>query len=620
MSLKANYFFNSLLIFPFFSLFYSCQPPAESEQPEATVYQKWHPLTLSFQGPETSESAEDNPFLNYRLIVTFSQGDHRYVVPGFYAADGDAGESSAESGNVWQAHFTPDHIGEWSYSVSFRKGENIAISEDPNAGEAVAFDGQQDTFEVFPSDKSGGDLRGEGRLQYVGERYLKFAESGSYFLKGGTDSPENLLAYEDFDGTLFGGEDEQRENEAATSRQLHRYADHRKDWNNGDVSWKDGKGKGIIGALNYLHEQGMNSIYFLTLNIEGDGQDVWPYTGFDERYRFDCSKLAQWDEVFSHADSLGILLHFVVQETENELMLDNGDLGIQRKLYIRELIARFAHHLAVSWNMGEENGYSDFTPDAQNDQQRKDMMTYFKETDPYQNLVVLHTHAAPQPREDILNPLLGFEDLDGPSLQINPTADVHRETKRWIAASGKAGKQWVVNIDEIGPHYRGVMPDDIDPAHDTVRHEALWGNLMAGGGGAEWYFGYQYENNDLNAETYRTRENMWEQTHYALNFFHQYLPFWEMQSADDLVDAEGAYCLAKPGEVYAIYLPSDPMNVTFDLSGTEATFKVQWYNPRGGDEELLQGSVSEVKGPGKVDLGVPPKDPDQDWAVVLQPA
>ena len=31
-------------------------------------------------------------------------------------------------------------------------------------------------------------------------------------------------------------------------------------------------------------------------------------------------------------------------ETENELLLDSGDTRKERKLYLREMIARFAHH------------------------------------------------------------------------------------------------------------------------------------------------------------------------------------------------------------------------------------------------------------------------------------
>jgi len=90
----------------------------------------------------------------------------------------------------------------------------------------------------------------------------------------------------------------------------------------------------------------------LSMNILGDGKDVWPYTDYSERYRFDCSKLDQWELVFDHMESLGMMTHFVLQETENEVLLDAGYTDIQRRIYLRELVARFGHHLAVTWNLG----------------------------------------------------------------------------------------------------------------------------------------------------------------------------------------------------------------------------------------------------------------------------
>ena len=608
------------LYFPVFCLFtacllVSCQSSTTDEPTDAT-YAKWHTITLSFAGPETSESAEENPFLHYRLVTTFTHGDTQYEVPGFYAADGQAGESGAEAGNVWQVRFAPDAEGEWTYQVSFRQGDSLALSNDPQAGEAVAFDGAEGSFRVTASDKAAPDFRARGLLRHEGGRYLQFAETGAYFLKGGPNSPENLLGYQDFDGTSFGGQEGQREGEAAVDKELHVYQDHVQDWHEGDPTWQGGKGKGLIGGLNYLADQGMNVIYFLTLNIQGDGNDVWPYTGYGERYRFDASKLAQWERVFSHADSLGILLHFVLQETENERLLDAGDLGPQRTLYYREMIARFAHHPAILWDMGEENGPADFSPDGQNDAQREAMIAYFKEADPYQHPVMIHTHAARQERYDVLNPLLGNNDLDGSSLQINPPSEGHEETKHWIAASAEAGQPWVVHLDEMGPYYHGALPDQADMEHDTVRYEWLWGNLMAGGGGVEWYFGFRHGTSDLGAETWRTHEELWKQTNVALRFFHEHLPFWEMESTDHLVNAEGAYCLAKPGEVYALYLRPNSA-ATLDVGEDEATYTVQWLDPKAGGE-LQTGETAEVSDSGNVSLGNPPSDEAQDWVVLVK--
>jgi hypothetical protein len=55
--------------------------------------------------------------------------------------------------------------------------------------------------------RRGRDHRGKGRLNYIWN-YIwtniicNLHETGEWFLKGGVDSPENLLAYDDFDDTL----------------------------------------------------------------------------------------------------------------------------------------------------------------------------------------------------------------------------------------------------------------------------------------------------------------------------------------------------------------------------------------------------------------------------------
>ncbi|RJP32349.1 MAG: DUF5060 domain-containing protein [Candidatus Omnitrophota bacterium] len=563
----------------------------------------WHPITLTFTGPETSETALPNPFLNYRLDVVFMKDSKQYSVPGYFAADGRAGESSADAGNQWRVHFTPDEAGVWQYKAFFVSGLDIAIHPD-NEGIPTSFDGVSGSFRIEPSDKSGRDFRGKGMLRYVGKRYLQFAGTGEYFIKGGADSPENFLAYADFDQTLYGGASPTKTSagEADPHLKLHRYEPHAQDWKPGDPTWKNGKGKTIIGALNYLAGKGMNSVYFLTMNVIGDGKDVWPWTAYDERYRFDCSKLDQWEIVFSHMDNVGLMLHVITQETENDQLLDEGELGRQRKLYYRELIARFAHHPALVWNLGEEN--------TNTDEQRKAFARYIHDLDPYDHPVVIHTY--PGHYDQVYEPLLGYKYLQGPSLQMGNMSKTHAETLKWVRRSADAGHPWVVCLDEIGPADVGVKPDADDFWHDQVRKEALWGNLMAGGAGCEWYFGYKFAHNDLNCEDWRSRDHMWDLTRHALDFFRQ-IPFAEMKPDDELTSAENDYCLAKVGEVYAIYLPNGG-GTNLNLASGE--FSVKWYNPRTGGE-WVEGSIKTIVGPGDQSIGNPPADADSDWAVLV---
>lgn len=573
---------------------------------DATVtgeLKKWHRITVTLDGPEASEQGKPNPFRDYRLLVTFSRGSSRQVVQGFFAADGQAAESGATSGNKWRAHFTPDALGQWQYTVSFRRGRDLAISLDPKAGQPLAPDGTSGVFQIAASDKTGRDHRGRGALRYVGQRYLRFAESGDYFLKGGADSPENFLGYADFDGDGPSRESGRFQQGEASTAPVHRYEPHLGDWRPGDPTWRGGRGKGIIGALNYLSSKGMNSVYFLTMNVGGDGKDVWPWTAESERYRFDCSKLDQWEIVFSQMDRLGIMLHVITQETENDQLLDGGELGVQRQLYYRELVARFGHHLAVTWNLGEEN--------TNTTAQRMAFAKRFHDLDPYDHPVVVHTY--PGKYDEVYGPLLGYPYLEGPSLQTN---DTRQQTIRWLERSARTDHPWVVCLDEIGPANTGVKPDADDPAHDEVRKRHLWANLMAGGAGCEWYFGYKFAHNDLNCEDWRSRDRLWDQTRFALEFFQRYLPFSRMERADELTSSEDDYCLAAAGEVYAIYLPSGG-STWLDLQDSAATFDVLWYNPRSGGE-LVGGSVGQLSGPGRRGLGLPPEDEDRDWVALVR--
>jgi hypothetical protein len=249
---------------------------------------KWHKVTLSFTGPMTSENASPNPFTDYRLDVTFTHpaSGRSLVVPGYFAADGDAANTGAATGHVWRAHLAPAATGTWLFAASFRTGGNVVTNALPGAGTSAGyFDGLNGSFDIGPPDKAGRDLRGAGRLAYVGRHHLQFQESGRWFLKAGADSPENLLSYADFDGDF--------KTDGFDDFRIKTWSPHTNDWHVGDPTWQGGKGKGLIGAINYLASEGLNVFSFLTMNIGGDDKNAFPYTTYAERLRLDCSRLDQ---------------------------------------------------------------------------------------------------------------------------------------------------------------------------------------------------------------------------------------------------------------------------------------------------------------------------------------
>lgn len=584
---------------------------------------KWHRVTLLFNGPETSEMAKNNPFLNYRLDVQFSNGDSSYIVPGYYAADGNAAQTSADKGNIWKVHFSPDKIGNWSYKVHFKKGQDAAILESRDVLKSASYmDGLKGQFIITESDKTLPDNRARGRLNYVNANYLKYAETQQYFIKLGVDAPENLLGYEDFDANtnVFG----YRKN----------WQPHYRDFDDTQTEflWKDNKGKNLMGAINYLSSEGLNVISFLTFNVDGDDRNIFPqllkvpvetyesYANIKKnvgawdslfyKTRYDVSKLDQWEKIFGFAESKGMFLHFKTHETETDHLMDEGVFGTESKLYYRELIARFGHHLALNWNLGEENNQP--IPEVVK------VANFIKSIDPYQHHRVVHTFPN---KDDRYSELIGNQsELTGASLQLSDSAfrDVHPRVLKWREKSNASGKKWALAVDEPGQAKIALLPDDEDKDHDSARQNALWGTLCAGGYGVEWYFGYASPNSDLTCQDFRSRNLFWDQNRVAMNFFHTYLPFWEMEPLDELTSDDNSFCFAKEGEIYLIYLHRDQSTTKVDIVGQPNYYTIDWFNPKEGGK-LQKGTISEVMADKEVSIGFPPNNEiHKDWVVLIR--
>ncbi len=609
----------------------------------------WHTVTISFEGPYNDELDNNpNPFLDYRLQVFFtSPNGNIFNVPGFFDGDGNG----AGSGNIWRAHFTPDSPGTWKFQPSFRQGTNVANSLDLNDGIPTSFDGTGGSFNIFDFDQNAPGFLSKGRLVYDDGFYLKTLGDGKYWIKGGSDSPENFLAYYGFDGTSAG------------PFGIHHYAAHIDDWNSGDPDWGNGKGKGIIGALNYLSLKKVNSIYFLTMNIGGDGQDTWPYSGVinragsrgNDNKHFDIGKLKQWEIVFSHTQKKGINLNFVLAEGEKmnkwELskmpiefslkdivrniynwiyglysiffgvnsmsIIDNTQLGVERKLYFREMIARFGHHNALQWMLCEEYDHRELALDSN---LIKSWAQYIRDTDPYDHPVSVHNMA-----ETGWKPFFGDNRFDLTSYQfagreMNGLAYSNKvESLRNQALTAK--RKIAISIDEP------VTTSIYDNEDHTVKNRGTWQQHIYGqmyirknviypiyfsGGSVELIL-----QDSFKTEDFQQYNNVWDYMYYARRFMEDNLPFWEMEPMDQLLtdEAEKGQVFAKKGEIYAIYLPKAKPSGNLNLSDVPGTFEKRWYNPRTGQ---FEGLINTINGNSIIALGLPPIDSLQDWVVLLK--
>ena len=568
----------------------------------------WHPISITFAGPEASETdSAPNPFFDFRLQAVFTgPSQQQVVVPGFFDGDGHGGSR----GHVWRVRFAADEPGDWQYRASFRSGPGVAIELAPDAGKALSLPNLAGMFHVSPRDPEAPGFLKWGRLGYVGKHYLKF-QDGPYWIRGGTDSPENFLAYAGFDRTP----------------PSHKYAEHIADWRSGDPDWGNGRGRGIIGALNYLASRHVNSIYLLTMNVGGDGQDVWPWTSpidpkgnpHNDNLHFDTGKLQQWETVFAHAQRLGIALHVVLNEAEeaNKRELDNGELGPERKLNYRELIARFGHHLTLQWNLCEEYNIAfDLGP-----KRLRAFADYIRAVDPYDHPITVHSAGDPV---EALRFMYGDARFSMTSIQLNQLP-IHEVTEAIYRETEKAGRPLPVSLDEFtvdrGQSASFIPIDDAD----SQRREKLWPTYFSGGM-------LEFILQDLlGTESFKKPEldQLWQYVWYARRFMEENLPFWEMQPADELSQGGsrlpvgignkhsislGPQVFAKRGEVYAVYLPTAAPAGTLDLSDLDGPAEQRWFNPRSGQ---FVGKPLRIQGSARFKLGAPPAEPQLDWVVLI---
>lgn len=556
--------------------------------------EQYHPITIQFTGPTASEMDNSpNPFKDYRLQLNLiSPSGKTHSIPGYFDGDGRGGAT----GNIWRAKLTPAEAGQWKYTASFRRGTNIAIDLSSTAGTATSFNGATGTFGIDGPSSTAATMQGffgKGMLQYAsGQHYLKF-QDGTYYVKAGSNEPENFLGFTGFDSTPNG---------------WHKYAAHVNDWKTGDPDWNSGKGKPIIGLVNYFAQKGINSIYLLAQNVGGQNKDVWPWAGNINRYggndntHYDVSKLAQWTTVFEHMNKKGIVVNMVFAETEeaSKKELDNATLGTERKLFYREMAARFGYLPGLEWNLNEE--YCWRYPIS--DSMIKSWAGYMRSVDPFDRPMTVHSQGYQQRTWGYF---VGDNRFDLTSLQYyKSVANYGKEIEYWRNTTSSSGRAIAVSIDEAR---------ETTASNQTAqRKELLWSTLLSGGN-LEWStdkFGW--------CDDFRYYDGIYTTTGYALKFMKN-IPFWQMKPSDSLVEGEsssygGGQCFAKAGDTYAIYLPNaSSSSDTLNLTGQSGSYTLKWFNPRTGN---FEGSSRTISAGSRANLGTPPSSSSEDWVILVK--
>ena len=489
------------------------------------TYQKWSKVEIEFTGPNSlGMDSTNNPF-KIQMDVTFVGPSGSYVVPAFYDGNGSGGMN----GNVWKVRFSPDAAGSWTF---------VSNSTDP------LLTGHTGTFDVIDPTGCGtyvpgglADFGCVGRLESSGGHYLKFAE-GPYWLKGGADDPEDFLG----PGVTVG------------------------------FASKN-------AAIDYLASKGVNSLYFMTNNVGGDGQNVWPWAGSNQaaakanHEQFDVAKLSQWEQLFEYMQSKGVVLHLVLED-------DSGWTGFNRQMYYREMIARFGHFNALVWNLAEEYN-ENYSASA-----AKNFAQLIRDLDAYDHPIAVHNQGS----LSNWSPFLGDDRFDITSFQTVDSPQ-NAAAVTWFQKVENSGRTIAISFDETGK---------LDVAERTKARHIAWSVYMGGA---------NYEIHTSPLISYSDFAGHLEDLTRARGFI-EALPFWEMRPANNLLTSGTGYVFAKSGEVYAVYLPSGG-SLGLDLTSNTNNYDIQWFNPKDGSVTFggtLQGGVV-------VSLNAPSSN---DWALSLR--
>ncbi len=635
---------------------------------------------------------------------TCDAGSCVYKVEGYFDSDGRGGTRGSDFSVV----FAPHRVGRWRGNVRFCEGDEAAASvtgstcgrfDDGTAGLSGCESGSCPwTFDVVESTANAPDFRAPSRGLIVndhranggaGERYLRFLGGNpGYFVEVGMNAGEGMLGYSGFDNTKTLCSPDR------ACVRVKTFASHVQHWRAGDPDWSCGvtssspgqsqngctsttaatAGRGVIGAINYLSDPangGVNSKYIiLNSSPNGDTCDVYPFvngaSNAEDRSRYDISKLRQWRMLFEHMMTRGVLANLVFGEDENECTFQDAActcsgprgacIGSLRRVYLREMVARFGHLPALRWSVDEEN---DFTNPA-----RRDIVEHLKALDPYDHPVSIHTEGSASGSDEVyVDDMSGVGlhhgesdrepwdgDLDAAGLQatFRPyTYDIFAEL--WGGSSLSRGTRvgysaqstndemrWPVIVDEPQGCDHQMVGEGGNRSMPQCRRGRFFPGLFSGLAGWEWYFEQTTDGDGDNhdhdpcVESFAVSEGVVDALRWsgvARDAFGRIRDVAALEWSDDEAyvsdgNAGKVWQGARANDEYVAY-QDDNDGLRVSLSGTpnDARFEVTFIDPDLGDACECIGpdcaSDGTVAGGGMRNIGACPCCND-DSLVVIQ--
>lgn len=299
---------------------------------------------------------------------------------------------------------------------------------------------------------------------------------------------------------------------------------------------------------------------------------MWPWLGDTtkeaqanaaQNARFDITKLEAWRELFEHMQTRGVVPYLILED-------DSAWKGYDHNRYHREMIARFGYLPAVVFNLGEEHN-ENYSLRA-----GLSLAKQFKALDPYNHPLGIHN----------IN-RANADYIDSPHLDLTAiqTGRPGRPSSvKFATEHSRIAVDWIKQCAARGRRVLMVNFDEGRPEHDR---RAWWSAYMGGGVWEAHVLG-----------PYDRPHSAWEATWKELGgarAFMESLPFWEMEPHNEIVTEGTAFCLAKPGEVYALYLPAGG-DIDIALQESE-TYECEWWTPDNGKDGRFERKHRTNGGP-----------------------
>ncbi len=316
--------------------------------------------------------------------------------------------------------------------------------------------------------------------------------------------------------------------------------------------------------------------------------------GFDLR-RFNVAHWQRYERMLAYAQKKGMVISVIPFIGAQVLPTPFAPYSEEERLYYRYAGARLSAFSNITWDLGNEHDLNREAP------KWADWMgPLVKEWDPYDHVTSAHNRIYRTPGNP-WNDMQLIQRWDGGQ------KDFFLEQRRLQVASGRTVP--LVN-EESG--YEDLWEKKPGERNAESRRRVAWEVCMAGGyqttgetanrgtgfppdTGGGWVNG----RGDAAMTMLRGHAHMAE-------FFTSF-DWWMSEPHDELVESP-AMCLAEPGQVYAVYLPS-PRPVTVKLEGP-FSYRARWFDPRDGTWTQLP----DASGP-KWTAPMPPGE--GDWALLV---